>query len=88
MFVHQSSGIVVDVDVFKYIKTFPSHFHFQYITDINKCRSSPCLHGNCTDHVNNYTCECQPGFIGDNCDTGLFILLIMIVCLHLRCPRI
>ncbi|XP_065937107.1 fibropellin-1 [Magallana gigas] len=37
----------------------------------NTCRSFPCVHGNCTDYVNNYTCECHPGFTGVNCDTEI-----------------
>lgn len=37
----------------------------------NTCRSFPCVHGNCTDHVNIYTCECHPGFTGVNCDTDI-----------------
>lgn len=49
----------------------PFKWQFQCITDINECQSSPCVQGNCTDYVNNYTCECQPGFRGVNCDTGM-----------------
>lgn len=60
--------------VVKCMNTFLCHFHFQFISDINECQSSPCVNGNCTNHVNNYTCECQPGFTGVNCDKGLFII--------------
>ncbi len=39
-------------------------------TEINECLSSPCLHdGNCTDGINNYTCDCsQTFYYGENCE--------------------
>ncbi|XP_048578444.1 neurogenic locus notch homolog protein 1-like isoform X2 [Nematostella vectensis] len=37
--------------------------------DIDECAGNPCLNdGNCTDHANNYSCKCQPGFTGINCE--------------------
>jgi hypothetical protein len=38
--------------------------------DIDDCLRRPCLHGACTDLVNNYTCTCTPGYTGRNCQTG------------------
>merc|ERR1712212_852424 len=35
---------------------------------VDKCQSNPCVHGTCTDGVNSYTCQCTPGYRGDNCD--------------------
>ena len=33
---------------------------------------SPCLNdGMCTDLVNNYTCKCQPGYRGRNCEIDI-----------------
>ena len=29
-----------------------------------------CVHGTCKDGVNNYTCNCQPGYEGVMCDKG------------------
>ena len=26
----------------------------------------PCIHGNCSDDIHNYTCECFPGYTGIN----------------------
>ena len=42
--------------------------------DIDDCLSLPCLHGgNCTDQVNNYTCDCSNTFYqGVNCDTRMY----------------
>ncbi|KAE8610927.1 hypothetical protein XENTR_v10012282 [Xenopus tropicalis] len=37
-------------------------------TYTNKCHSSPCLHGNCTDTITGYLCKCQVGYSGINCD--------------------
>jgi len=38
------------------------------ITDIDDCKSHECVHGTCKDGVNNYTCDCQPGYEGEMCD--------------------
>lgn len=40
-------------------------------TDINECLSSPCQHGTCIDKVDSYSCNCSPGYIGRDCDTGI-----------------
>eukprot|EP01043_Picozoa_sp_COSAG02_P019760 COSAG02_NODE_962_length_15608_cov_16.347692_2_plen_1076_part_00 len=44
-------------------------------TDIDECASSPCVHGECADSTTDhkiapdvYTCACEEGFFGDNCD--------------------
>ncbi|XP_066275070.1 protein jagged-1b-like [Branchiostoma lanceolatum] len=36
--------------------------------DIDDCASSPCAHGTCTDGHMNYTCSCENGWTGTNCD--------------------
>ena len=41
-----------------------------FIIDIDECASSPCVHGNCTDKVNGYICNCVPGYTGVLCETG------------------
>jgi len=36
--------------------------------NINDCESNPCQNGgNCTDHVNFYTCQCPHPYEGTNC---------------------
>ena len=37
------------------------------LSDINDCLPNPCVHGNCADGVDNYTCTCEPGWTGVNC---------------------
>jgi len=40
-------------------------------TEIDECLSQPCLNGaTCTDGDNAYTCTCQPGYGGNNCETS------------------
>ena len=47
-------------------------FWFQFsTTDIDECVNHMCSNGgSCVDGVNNYSCNCQPGFTGDRCQTG------------------
>jgi hypothetical protein len=40
------------------------------IVDIDDCLSSPCVHGTCKDHPNGYTCTCNHGYTGKDCDIG------------------
>lgn len=51
------------------------------MTDIDECQSSPCIHGNCVNGINQYTCECLTLTIGANCTTGLYFTGLTI----LRC---
>lgn len=52
---------------------FLSQIHFNNIfkiSDLDECFSSPCVHGVCTNRLYSYTCDCQPGYTGTNCETG------------------
>uniref|UniRef100_A0A8W8NB22 Uncharacterized protein n=1 Tax=Magallana gigas TaxID=29159 RepID=A0A8W8NB22_MAGGI len=40
-------------------------------TDVNECQSSPCIHGNCSDLVNEYRCQCFPGYEGLQCQIDI-----------------
>ena len=45
--------------------------------DINDCAHSLCQNGaQCVDHLNNFSCICQPGFTGPLCDQGVLDSLI------------
>ena len=38
------------------------------LSDIDDCADQPCQNGgNCTDAVNDYTCNCAAGYSGKNC---------------------
>lgn len=38
-------------------------------TNINECEINPCFnHGVCFDNYGSYTCQCQSGFGGINCE--------------------
>ena len=39
--------------------------------DINECTSSPCVHGTCSDEVNEYSCTCDAGYKGDQCEEDI-----------------
>eukprot|EP00058_Branchiostoma_floridae_P026057 XP_002611547.1 hypothetical protein BRAFLDRAFT_63814 [Branchiostoma floridae] len=38
---------------------------------INECATSPCLHGTCADGMASYTCSCETGWTGQNCDQNI-----------------
>lgn len=38
-------------------------------SNINECEINPCFNqGICFDNYGSYTCQCQPGFGGINCE--------------------
>ena len=41
-----------------------------YTADMNPCSSDLCFHGTCTNLVYDYTCTCENGYDGKDCDNG------------------
>ena len=42
-----------------------------YFVDVNECEGiHPCVYGNCTNTVGDYSCSCDSGWTGKNCDEG------------------
>ena len=55
-------------------------FLFFITPDIDECSLSPCEHGgNCTDGINDFSCDCVPGYEGKNCSISKFLLLVEIL---------
>ena len=50
------------------------HVFFSF-SDENHCLSSPCVNGMCNDFDTHYTCTCQPGYQGTDCETGFVLYL-------------
>ena len=42
----------------------------QFVPDIDECAVEPCVYGSCGDGINEYTCTCDAGYEGENCETG------------------
>ena len=43
-------------------------------SEILECNSSPCAFGTCTELIDGFTCVCQSGYTGTNCDIGTALL--------------
>uniref|UniRef100_A0A8W8K3F6 Fibropellin-1 n=1 Tax=Magallana gigas TaxID=29159 RepID=A0A8W8K3F6_MAGGI len=45
-----------------------ANFSFICQAPQDDCFSSPCIQGTCIDQLRSYTCQCQPGYTGTNCE--------------------
>ena len=39
-----------------------------YTVPVDHCASDPCDHGTCSNNASGYTCQCDPGYDGTDCD--------------------
>jgi len=62
-------GLKMQNDVGRVTHTYTGVKRLQFaFKDVDDCQPNPCVHGTCTDGVNSHTCQCTPGYKGDNCD--------------------
>ena len=54
-------------------------FFCSVVFDDNACDLDPCVHGNCTDLVLDYRCECFPGYGDKNCSSKSTFILKMLI---------
>lgn len=73
--IHFTCYLLNDENVLKSYTKSLMYLSSYIITDIDECKSSPCINGNCFDGVNQYTCQCSLGFTGANCRTGYQYIL-------------
>ena len=47
------------------------------IAEVDDCQFGPCMNdATCIDQFNRYTCICQNGFTGSNCETSKYTTLM------------
>ena len=70
MFWNKRTNVVQKSYLFEVISSIEkkSTMFFSHSTDTSLCRNSPCgSNGQCYENNNNYSCECNTGFRGQNC---------------------
>jgi len=56
---------------------------FLLLKDIDECVNHTCQNGgSCKDGVNNYSCNCLPGFTGDRCQSGRYFKFFFVLSLR------
>ncbi|XP_041474454.1 neurogenic locus Notch protein-like [Lytechinus variegatus] len=53
------------------------------VADIDECSSNPCINGVCTDGLGSFTCTCDEGWIGEQCDILVEWKCTATKCFHL-----
>ncbi|CAH1245919.1 NOTCH1 [Branchiostoma lanceolatum] len=46
----------------------PERFNYYQRLEIDFCAADPCVHGNCTSELDRYSCDCEAGWGGTDCD--------------------
>ena len=77
--------MVQNIAFFTIVYTLCSYFNqfeIYIIADKDVCAPNHCQNGgSCIDAVNGYKCICIDGHIGDNCQTGMCMADLHIICL-------
>ena len=60
---------------------------YWFFIDIDECSSSPCVNGQCVNRPNQYTCTCDTGWTGINCNVGKWTLTDNLLSHH-NCVRL
>lgn len=60
-------------------------YDFCFFKDIDECAISGCFNGTCVDKVNGFICHCYPGFTGQLCEIGKYLMEICHNCHRKYC---
>ena len=52
--------------------------------EIDECTSTPCIHGECNNELNMYSCTCDDGYDGDTCENGIYKHILYII-ININC---
>ena len=53
---------------------------FSFPADIDDCVGVQCVHGVCVDGLGAWTCSCDGGYIGNLCESKLYVTYLPNVC--------
>ena len=68
-----AEGNVLEIEVSLQLLTWVTICICFNVIDVDDCKSAPCKNnGKCTDGVDSYSCQCAPGYEGENCETSRF----------------
>ncbi|XP_035693768.1 protein crumbs homolog 1-like [Branchiostoma floridae] len=69
----------VDVDIHTNALQGENYNNMYALCAAPTCARSPCTHGTCTDDVGSYTCSCENGWTGRDCDQVYTVLLPVVL---------
>lgn len=59
---------------------FWTKYFYLCFTVKSHCYDNPCKNsGTCRDQLGNYSCECPPGFMGENCQGRIMVNLLFLI---------
>ena len=71
---NSASKLPFDTELWWLLDKYTYILLWTVISDVKRCSDAECLNnGNCTDMDVGYTCSCEDGFTGWNCETGMLI---------------